>query len=309
MVNNFYDTCSLLLRAENLFDNIENENIIISSITLQELEDIKTSTRKDEKTKYAARKLLHTLHDHPEFYTIWIYTEDMLEPIRAIQQIQENNDARILACAYDCENKKYPDNMNFVTNDLALAAIANLFFGKDSIKEVNDDFFDNYRGFIEISLSEQGMAEFYNDLNYNHFNCFVNEYVLLKEAETDEIVDAYKWTGNNYEPLKYRPINSAYLGNIKPKDWYQRCAMDLLANTQLSVIVGKAGSGKSLLSCAWALSQLEKGKVERIYLVCNPVAVRGAGRLGLGGRGSSKTALIAGTSLRLINYSIRMKQI
>lgn len=30
--------------------------------------------------------------------------------------------------------------------------------------------------------------------------------------------------------------------------------MDLLANTQLSVIVGKAGSGKSLLSCAWALS-------------------------------------------------------
>ena len=85
--------------------------------------------------------------------------------------------------------------------------------------------------------------------------------------------------------------------------------MDLLANTQLSVIVGKAGSGKSLLSCAWALSQLEKGKVERISLVCNPVAVSGAGRLGLGGRGSSKTALIAGTSLRLINYSIRMKQI
>lgn len=110
--------------------------------------------------------------------------------------------------------------MNFITNDLALAAIANLFFGKDNIKEVSDDFFDNYRGFIEISLSEQGMAEFYSDLNYNHFNCFVNEYILLKEAETDEIVDAYKWTGDSYEPLKYRPINSAYLGNIKPKDWY-----------------------------------------------------------------------------------------
>lgn len=43
MTNNyrFYDTCSLLLRAENLFDN--NEHFAISSITLEELENIKTS--------------------------------------------------------------------------------------------------------------------------------------------------------------------------------------------------------------------------------------------------------------------------
>lgn len=144
----------------------------------------------------------------------------MLEPLFAVQRIQENNDTRILACAYDCESKRFPDDMNFITNDLALTAIANLFFGKDSIKEVNDDFFDNYRGFVEVSLPEQEMAEFYSNLDYNHFNCFINEYILLKEAGTNEIVDAYKWSGDNYEPLKYRPINSTYLGSVKPKDWY-----------------------------------------------------------------------------------------
>lgn len=110
--------------------------------------------------------------------------------------------------------------MNFVTNDLALAAIANLFFGRDSIKEVNDDSFETYKGFIEVSLSEQGMAEFYSDLNYNHFDCLPNQYVLLKEAATDEIVDTYKWTGSNYEPLHFRPFTSLHLGTIKPKDWY-----------------------------------------------------------------------------------------
>ena len=49
MMKKFYDTSSLLL--EEKFD----EQIYISSITLFELEEIKTSTRKDEETRAAAR--------------------------------------------------------------------------------------------------------------------------------------------------------------------------------------------------------------------------------------------------------------
>lgn len=45
MMYNFYDTCSLLLRADNLFST--EENIVISSVTLNELEGIKTSYSKD----------------------------------------------------------------------------------------------------------------------------------------------------------------------------------------------------------------------------------------------------------------------
>ena len=36
----FYDTCSLLKKVDNLFDE---ENFVISSVTLKELESIKTS--------------------------------------------------------------------------------------------------------------------------------------------------------------------------------------------------------------------------------------------------------------------------
>lgn len=45
LVNNikFYDTCSLLLGLEDIF----NEPFVISSITLEELEHIKTSAHKD----------------------------------------------------------------------------------------------------------------------------------------------------------------------------------------------------------------------------------------------------------------------
>jgi len=56
---NFYDTSSLLLKVDNL--QKEEEKFVISSITLEELENIKTSTSKDPDIKYAARKLLHYL--------------------------------------------------------------------------------------------------------------------------------------------------------------------------------------------------------------------------------------------------------
>lgn len=52
----FYDTSSLIKKVNSLFDN--NETFVISSITLEELENIKTSSKKDNDLKYAARHLL-----------------------------------------------------------------------------------------------------------------------------------------------------------------------------------------------------------------------------------------------------------
>ena len=60
MIYNFYDTSSLLLKASNLFED-EEEKIVISSITLSELEEIKSSSVKDADIKFAARRLLDLL--------------------------------------------------------------------------------------------------------------------------------------------------------------------------------------------------------------------------------------------------------
>jgi hypothetical protein len=67
-MNNFYDTNALLKRAGDLFE--KEENIIISSITLTELEGIKTSAHKDIDIKYSARKLTHLLADNPNKYQV-----------------------------------------------------------------------------------------------------------------------------------------------------------------------------------------------------------------------------------------------
>lgn len=52
-----YDTCSLLEHAGHLFEN-DDFKLIISSITFEELEQIKNAFNKDADVKIAARKVL-----------------------------------------------------------------------------------------------------------------------------------------------------------------------------------------------------------------------------------------------------------
>ena len=66
MTTLFYDTCSLLLAQEKAFES----NFHLSIVTLKELENIKTSTHKDEETKYKARHLLRLLLENEDKYVI-----------------------------------------------------------------------------------------------------------------------------------------------------------------------------------------------------------------------------------------------
>lgn len=47
MTNKYFDTSSLLILGDSLFEETHDYNIYITSITLNELEHIKTSVNKD----------------------------------------------------------------------------------------------------------------------------------------------------------------------------------------------------------------------------------------------------------------------
>ena len=69
-------------------------------------------------------------------------------------ELEITNDMKILACAIAYDNAVHPDETVFVTNDLALKNIANLFFGNDSIESVEIED-DNYCGYKIINLDDQ----------------------------------------------------------------------------------------------------------------------------------------------------------
>ena len=278
----FYDTCSLLLKADTLFDN--EEKFAISSITLEELENIKTSNIKDPDIKYAARKLLHVLDEHHGEYDVHIFKESMLEPIKE-KDLSITNDTRILATAFDYDNNVHPDEVIFVTNDLALKNIANLFFGDGCIESVQEDF-DDYTGYVEtIFANEEAMEFFYRHYKEDHpihapGNEYINQYLIIRDKETNEILDRLVRTDGAYRNISYETFDSKQFGRIRPLDVYQQLAADSFTHNQITLIKGPAGSGKSYLALGFLFNQLEHNRIDKIIIFCNTVAAKNAAKLG-----------------------------
>lgn len=277
MTYKFYDTCSLLLKSTHLFDD-DNTQVIISSITLQELEDIKNSSRKDENIKFTARAVLNILNNNPEAYEIHIFKPEMLDKFK---QFEATNDIKILACAFDYDYNKHPDETVFVTNDLALKAIANLYFGEDSIESVIQEELDQYPGYREVVLNDEQLSQLYENLDYNWFNLYINEYLVIKDKER-AVIDRLCWTGETHRRLKFKDFFSHWFGTIRPMpgDTYQMFAADSLINNQVTMLCGKPGSGKTYLAFGYLFYLLERHEIDRIVVFCNPVVAKDAARLG-----------------------------
>lgn len=273
----FYDTSSLLLRASNLFEN-EEEYIYISSITLNELEVIKTASNKDFSIKYAARKVLHELKNHVDNYEVVVFKESMLTPMLQAD-LTLTSDLKILATAYSLI-EQIP-NLILVTNDFAFYHIAKIFF-KENIEMLNDEEYDGYTGYKEVQLSDEEMADFYSVYqSQNPFELLTNQYLIIRDLN-NQIVDRLCWTGTDHRQLSYKEFKSTMFGNVKPKsgDIYQAMYADCLSNNQITLVKGPAGSGKTYLALAYLISLLEHGIIDKIIIFCNTVATKNSAKLG-----------------------------
>lgn len=275
----FVDTCYLL-------DNIDklNNHFYISSVTIEELEDIKTSARKDEDVKYKARKVVRFLTENRSNYTVIPFKFSYEDLNELFDDLPRNNDSQILACAYASYLKAKEQNIEFifVTKDLLCQQFAKMLNIPVLFEEDNEEL--EYKGYKEVELSEEDLAhlyaDIYNDKYINHFDLLENQYLIIKQD--GEIVDKYKWKNGKYTRVGYKKIPSRFFGDISPMngDAYQQLAIDSLLNNQITVLRGKAGSGKSYLGLGALVSLFEAGKINKIIIFCNTVAVRGAAKLG-----------------------------
>ena len=118
----FYDTCAMIALKDQMFEN----NFVISSVSLEELDKLKL-------TLSDAREVINLLNKFKTKYEVVIHTSEK-EQIISSKGFQITNDLKILSDALYFEKNKKPDEMIFVTNDLNLQVIANLFLGEDCIE-------------------------------------------------------------------------------------------------------------------------------------------------------------------------------
>ena len=149
----FYDTCALL----HLQGKIFSEPFAISSVTIQELDNIKESRVKDPHIKYTAKNMSRMLRSHVGEYQVVRYVESMMP-----HGIDETPDNMIIACANSL------DNVTFITEDVNCYLMAINVFGLSA--EFIVDKKDDYTGFFELDLNDDELADFYSNPHLNKWN-------------------------------------------------------------------------------------------------------------------------------------------
>lgn len=248
----FYDTCALLSLIND--KEIFNESFYISSITLHELEHIKTSKNKDEETRYKARKITHLLDENYNNFKVIVYNYEISDFITELGLDYTIPDNQIVGTAKYLSNR---EDIIFITNDICLKNIARSIGLKTSSVEENKD--NIYKGYRVINGNTKKINEEMENMDLSDWD--VNEYLIIQNTD-DNSEKEMRFDGEKFVSLKLPP--SKY---IKAKNSLQRCALDILNNPDITIaaILGGYGSGKTYLSMQMALYNVqEKGRVSKI---------------------------------------------
>jgi PhoH-like ATPase len=190
----------------------------------------------------------------------------------------EKADNRILSIAYSLfQAQKAEGAVIFVTKD------TNLRIKADALGIPTEDYEHDkvridelYTGVAEIMLPPGAVDEFYEKgqvaLPADSKPLYANEYAIMRGAE-----DATKSALARYDKLKNAlvvvPRIKEGIWGIFPKNKEQAFVCDALLNDEIKLVtlVGKAGTGKTLLALAAGLQKVADENVYRKLLVSRPV--------------------------------------
>ena len=133
-----------------------------------------------------------------------------------------------------------------------------------------------YTGRIEVLVDEQDIDKFYNNqeifINQEKYALSPNQFVMLI-SNSNEKKTALARFKNHISPLKKIIPSNSRVWNTSARNKEQQFALELLMDPMVPVVslVGKAGSGKTLLALAAGLEQTFEKNIYKKIVVTKPV--------------------------------------
>ena len=184
-------------------------------------------------------------------------------------------DSRIMSVALSWKEKsEYPTI--FLTKDVNLRVRADAI-GLQTEDYENDkvEISDIYTGVREAVLPSSDIDRFYreNELAPEDRQHVPNEFVILKDASNPShtALAKYSATKERYVPI-IKTLQAGVWG-IRARNKEQAFALDLLLNDEIKMvtIVGRAGTGKTLMAIAAGLQKTMEEQVFNRLLVSRPI--------------------------------------
>ncbi|MBL7545164.1 MAG: PhoH family protein [Bdellovibrionaceae bacterium] len=188
---------------------------------------------------------------------------------------QQKADNRILMTALGLQKQHPRHKVELITKDINLRIKADVYgiTAKD-YEPTNADIADLYEGYLEIDFSTEQIDQFYREkkIKLPEHKLIANQYVIIKNPANPNhsAVGRFSVAENAIVPL-LTPSDSIW--GIHARNVEQAFALDCLLNDEILFVslVGKAGTGKTLLAIAAGLHKtLDEGRFQRL-LVSRPI--------------------------------------
>jgi PhoH-like ATPase len=183
-------------------------------------------------------------------------------------------DNRILGTALALQKQHPRSKVELISKDINLRIKADVYgiFATDyDNSDVNQE--DLYEGYKELDVTPAQIDQFYKDKKLVvEQKLYGNQYVILKDSSNanHSAIGRYSLKDKGIVPL-INPPDSIW--GITARNVEQSFALDALLNDEIMMVslVGKAGTGKTLLAIAAGLFKtLDEGRFQRL-LVSRPI--------------------------------------
>lgn len=190
--------------------------------------------------------------------------------------ITDTNDNLIIGTAFSLTKEEEDADVILVSKDANVRIKADAI-GIEAINYEKDNvnFEELYTGICEVEVSQE-ILDKYNEDKFilNDFGeIYPNQFVRFKLKGTDETAEIakYSFENNTIYPLNY--YHGQELFGVKSRNDEQKIAMELLMdpNVKLVSLVGKAGTGKTLLALAAGLNQVVEENTYKRLVVSRPI--------------------------------------
>jgi PhoH-like ATPase len=188
---------------------------------------------------------------------------------------EQRGDNRILAVAVDAKSKSGQIPVILVTKDTNLRIKADAIgLAAEDYESDKVDISELYSGFMPLDVSAETVDRFYGQgwVEVDQ-ELLPNQFVLLKDEANPSHTALGKYVAAQRRVVPLIKIGKEGIWSIHPRNREQACAIDALLDDSVKIVtlVGKAGTGKTLLAIAAGLHKTAEESVYNRLLVSRPV--------------------------------------
>jgi PhoH-like ATPase len=187
----------------------------------------------------------------------------------------DNADNEIIGTALTEKKNNLNRNVVVVSNDINMRVKCDSIGLKCedyNVGQVVDNIEQVYTGFRKHLVDEQVIDRFYSGekiiIEEKELKIHPNEYIMLVSNTNDKKTALARFINHNTPIRKINgKFNTKGIWGVRPRNKEQSFAADLLVDPSVKIVslVGKAGSGKTLLAIAAGLQQVMEDTKESVY--------------------------------------------